>query len=383
MTTSTTTDFSGLAFVKGLAVALVLAIVFIPLWAVDIPPMMDYPNHLARQYILERLPTSDYLQTYYVATWTASPYLAMDAIVQVLATFMPIATAGKVFLTLMFLLLALAPLALNWALFGRASLIALLGLLFIHNNTVTLGFVNYLFAVGFALCLLALWIRARDGPPWIRLSVFPLLATLLFLSHLFGLVIYGIAAAAYELGCHIDEVSARKPHAPFHLDASQWLTLLSLVLQCVIPLCIFLLFGPSTEGLSENMYGGIERKLVLLFGAFVNLIPAYSWTLDSRLRFVLPIAILILLARRKLEFSRAMLLPVAGLLGLYFAMPQVLFGQERGDHRLFVALALMITGALRMKPGAWSPVTYAAAVTAIAALVVTRIVTVTIEWRQA
>jgi len=371
------------AVIRAIVAVLVLTIVVVPLWAVDIPPMLDYPNHLARQYILARLPASEYLQQYYVSHWTASPYLAMDAIIQSLATFIPIATAGKVFLTLTLLLLAVAPIALSWAAFGRVTPIALLGLLFVHNNTVTLGFVNYLFGVGFALCLLALWIHVRDGRLWMRLCAFPVLATLLFFSHLLGLVIYILTAATYELGCHVGMVSGRMPREPLRLDAVQRLNLLSFIMQCIFPLSIFLLFGPSIEMVAENMYGGIDRKVTIFAGIFSNLMPAYSWMLDRPVSLLIPIAILLLLVLRKLEFSRPMLWPLGALLGFFFATPQVLFSGYGADHRLLAPIGLLFMGALRLKPGTWRPTAIATAFVAIAILVVVRVVAVTIEWRKA
>ena len=86
----------------------------------------------------------------------------MDAIVQALAHFFSVDMSARIFLILMFFLLAFAPFALSLAINGRVTLVALFGLLFVHNETVSLGFVPYLFSLGFGLCLLALWIRTRE-----------------------------------------------------------------------------------------------------------------------------------------------------------------------------------------------------------------------------
>lgn len=88
------------------ALALVIMVSAAPLVLPDIPPLLDYHNHLARQYILHRLPDSPILANFYSAAWPATPYPAFDAIVQGLSTALPIDTAGKVFLGLMFLLRA-------------------------------------------------------------------------------------------------------------------------------------------------------------------------------------------------------------------------------------------------------------------------------------
>jgi hypothetical protein len=206
-----------------LAGILILAVVFVPLLTIDLPPLVDYPNHLARQYILAELPRSETLRNFYQADWHATPYLAMDGIVQTLAHAMSVGSAAKVFVALMLFLLAFAPFALNLALFGRITPAALIGLLFVHNTTVSLGFVPYIFSLGFGLCLLALWIRYREGPVWVRLGLFPVLATSLFFCHLIGFAIYGLTVAAYELGRHLDPSSPGKSasiSAPFCSSAA-------------------------------------------------------------------------------------------------------------------------------------------------------------------
>jgi hypothetical protein len=325
---------------------LLIIIALVPLWSVDVPPLIDYHNHLARQYILVNLPHSDQLQIFYQADWRVAPYLAMDVIVQGLAKLVSVETAGKIFLSVMFLLIGLAPLVLSLAVHRRLTPIALLALLTIHNETVRLGFVNYIFSIGFALCLLALWIRLRESPPWVRHFVFPILSTLLFFSHLIGFVVYGLTVGAYELGRHIDNVRSRAPRAPLSLDSTIRSNLISLGLQFLLPLAIFALYGPSPAVVSQNSYGEIWRKLELLQGMFSYLIPPYLWTLDRILVIALPVALLLLVALRRIEIAKHMLWPLLALSFFLLAMPWTLFGGSGADHRLLPALALLLAGSL-------------------------------------
>src|SRR5215469_2918071 len=75
-----------------LTVAL-LAAAIAPLFAVDVPAMLDYPNHLARMYIL-----AGPANPAYEPHWGLYPDLAMDLVVPALAHWMSVATATKVFL---------------------------------------------------------------------------------------------------------------------------------------------------------------------------------------------------------------------------------------------------------------------------------------------
>ena len=51
-----------------------------PVFAVDIPAIVDYPNHLARMYVLSRAGTAA-ASSFYQVTWGFYPNLAMDLIV--------------------------------------------------------------------------------------------------------------------------------------------------------------------------------------------------------------------------------------------------------------------------------------------------------------
>ena len=59
---------------------LLAAIVLYPIAMVRVPGLEDYPNHLARMYILSHYNESEALQRFYEVRWRPIPYLGMDAI---------------------------------------------------------------------------------------------------------------------------------------------------------------------------------------------------------------------------------------------------------------------------------------------------------------
>lgn len=362
---------------------LAVAIAVVPLWTVAVPPMLDYHNHLARQYILANIAGSEFLGEFYRLNWRASPYLALDGIVQALVPLLSVDVAGKVFLALMLFMLGLAPVALNLALFGRVTPFALLGLLFVHNETVTFGFVNYLFGIGLGLCAFALWIRLRVASPWVRLAVFPVVCSLVFFSHLLGFVIYVLAVGSYELGCYVHAARQGPGHRTWRPRSEQWINLLSLALQCAVPLTIYSLWGPLPGGgtLANNTYGDLARKFDLLFGAFSYLVPAYLWTPDRVLQVALPVSIALALLLRRAVIDVRMLLPLVSVLLLFFAMPMELFGGWGADHRLLPALGLLLVGSLR-PTALLAKRTETVALAVVVAMVVMRVIAVTGEWRK-
>ncbi|MCI3953039.1 MAG: conserved rane protein of unknown function, partial [Burkholderiales bacterium] len=119
----------------------------VPVWMVTLPPLDDYPNHLARIHILLNGALSESLSQFYDVRWTVIPNLAMDIIVPPLARFMPLEAAGKVFVTLVITLLATGSLALHYTVHKRLSPWPWLAFLFLYNGIFLLGILNFLFGL--------------------------------------------------------------------------------------------------------------------------------------------------------------------------------------------------------------------------------------------
>src|ERR1700694_49046 len=66
---------------RQLVFALILAAMLVaPIWSAAFPPLLDYPNHLARSFVLAHLNDSHFsFRQFYRADWGAYPYLGMDA----------------------------------------------------------------------------------------------------------------------------------------------------------------------------------------------------------------------------------------------------------------------------------------------------------------
>ena len=139
-----------------------LAVVSAPLFSTVLPPLVDYPNHLARLQLI-----AGGGNEFYAVRWAPLPDLAADLVVPALARALPLELAGKLFLVLSFALLAGGTLWLNRIASGRWRWWPLLAFALLYNRSFLWGFVNYLFGLGIALCGVALWL-ALDGRRWLR-----------------------------------------------------------------------------------------------------------------------------------------------------------------------------------------------------------------------
>jgi hypothetical protein len=169
----------------------------IPIVIVKVPPLLDYPSHLARIYIITH-PEDALLAQYYSVAWKVIPALALDLIVPVFTHFLDIFWAGKLFVLLTILLITSGTFALNYVLY-RAWTGAALSFLFVFNGIFWDGLLPYIFSIGVALWATAGWIALRDRS-WPLRALFSVAAVIaLFLSHLAGVGLYLLAIFCYEV----------------------------------------------------------------------------------------------------------------------------------------------------------------------------------------
>src|SRR5579872_4470857 len=182
-----------------LAAAVILAAMLVlPIWIVAFPPLLDYPNHLARAFILTHLHDPQYsFQQYFRPDWGAYPYLGMDASMAVLARIFPIETAGRVFLSLWVLALPAAA----WFFLRQAqpeSEAAFLWSLLIAYNVFFLeGFLNFDLSIAVDLAALAFWLRWLREPNSGRWIAALIAFTASYFTHLLGFALAGVIVIAY------------------------------------------------------------------------------------------------------------------------------------------------------------------------------------------
>ena len=174
------------------------ALLLAPLTFIDVPPLLDYPNHLARAVVLA-LQDDTTLSRMYATHWRIIPNLGTDLLLPPLIHLLPVHMAGRIIVGLAIVLPFLGTIAYSRALFGRRSLWPLAASLVAFNATLLLGFLNFLIALGIALLLAAAWIVCREREPKATIVLAALGSVALFFCHLMGLVFFGVLIAGHEL----------------------------------------------------------------------------------------------------------------------------------------------------------------------------------------
>jgi hypothetical protein len=187
---------AGKVLVVSFALFLVAAL---PVLLVKIPPFEDYPNHLARIFVIAQDGNDPVLSKFYSIDWKIIPNLAMDLAVPPLARITGVFWAGKIFILAILALMMSGVQAVHFALFRRLSMGPAVAVLFFYNYNLSLGLVNYLFGVGLALWGFAAWIALRRSSPALRLSISLGFVVALFICHLAAVGLYGLAIFSFEV----------------------------------------------------------------------------------------------------------------------------------------------------------------------------------------
>jgi len=346
------------------AVALLMVFVSVPLFSTVLPPLFDYPNHLARMHLL-----AEGGNAFYEVHWAALPNLAQDLIVPPLARVLPLEFASGLFLAMIFAVIAGGTVWLNRVATGAWRLWPLLCFLLLYNRVFLWGFVNYLFGIGVALVGTALWLALERARWWARILVSSVVALACYFSHIAAVGFYALVILGVELLPAFGELRTRKWPAlgrRIAIAGSQF----------VVPVALILgYWRPTTAGTIS--YAALWRKADLPFSVFDN----YNRALDIA-SFALLLGLLGWLCwMRSLRLTPRLAWSVCLVFAVYLLLPSQIYGGSGTDHRLPVALFLLLIGASAPRfPNRRAAVTVAVVA---ALLLVTRLAVIEHVWRQA
>jgi hypothetical protein len=305
--------------------AVLLALFSVPIFSTVVPPLFDYPNHLARFWILTTGGNA-----FYAVRWAPLPNLAGDLIVPTLARVMPLDLAGKLFLVMIFALIVGGAASLNRITHGGWRLWPLLTVAFLYNRQFLWGFINYLFGLGLAVCGAALWLWLEPARPWLRLIISALVALLCFFSHIAAFGLYVLIVLGIEVQPAIGELRFRQWHALARRAAL-------FAAQFLIPAAIIVVSWHSVAAGGIG-YAGWWRKPDLLFSVFDN----YSRPLDIACFALLLILFGALAWRRRLLIAPRLMPALALVFAAYLLLPSQLLSGSGLDHRIPVALFVLL-----------------------------------------
>lgn len=347
----------GLAIVYGISIS--------PVLIADVPPLVDYPSHLARIKIVSEWSTVQEWQDFYAIQWRVLPNLAFEMFAAVAGVLVGIGVVGRLFVAAMLFMLLSGTVALNYALFREYSLWPLLSAVFFYNWTLLYGFVNYVFGLGLALWALAAWVVLRDRPR-VAVGVSGLVSVALFFSHLIALVLYAVCIVTFEAALALRD----RPNVWAALRRQAVLA----GSQFVIPTVLFVYFSPTARELELMTFPTLKDKGLFLIG----LMRSGDQVLDWASLVVYAGACGTLLWRRSLRFSAEFAYVAAALVMLFVVAPSDMATTANVDKRLPIFLCFLFFAVTQIT---WRRGAESLVVAVLALWVVVRPAVLAFEWR--
>lgn len=313
------------------AFAAVALLLLLPLVMVDVPPLLDYPNHLARLYVLAH-PDDAMLSRYYAQRWAIMPNLAIDGLLPPLLRWVPVHVAGRLILGATLLLPVLGCIIYHRALFGRRSLWPLGAGLVAYNASFFLGFVNFQLTLGLALIAAAGWHAWSRRRPLVTTLAGAVCAVGLFFCHLFGLGFFvGLVGAGELAGLR----ASARGGTPLLAHCARRAAMLAAML-CV-PVVLYLhapLSGSTGASVARPWLG----KLYVAFSAFAH----YDNRVTLLTAGAVLLAVCLIAFAGRLRAGAGTLVSMGGLAVLYVLLPSVAFDTAFVDTRIPIMVALLL-----------------------------------------
>jgi len=328
---------------------LTLLVASVPLYISKFPPLLDYPWHLARIYILDNWQQSETLQHWYDIRSFLLPNIGIDIVALSLSKIFSVDLAGRIVIFLIFALLVSGTMTIFRAVHGYYSLWPIVSVLFLFNTIFIFGFLNYLLGIGLFLWAIGIWVLINNFNPYLRFIVGTVLTTILFFCHIVALGLYAVTIAAYEWqrSCSTIRRSERAADRDLFIGAAIFF----------VPYVLYVISSTSDHAVSRIVY--LQPWLSEKLSTFFMSLLTRNWIIDAPMLVLLGLFFVGIRPLRCIHIARSMYFPITLVLITYFVMPY--YGLLTGayiDTRIPIAIVLLIIGCsqLTVKRKLWQRV---------------------------
>jgi len=193
------TGLASAAWAWPAAALAIVAISLAPFLVVDAPAVLDYPNHLARFYILAH-PHDPVLSRMYEPHWAVLPNVGADVLGWALLSILPAHVGGRILLAMSLLAPPAGAVLYARAAFGRWTWWSLGAGVIAYNGVFFWGFMNFELGVGVALAGAAAWrVLRRQGRNGVAVAAGAVIGLCAFFCHLVGFGFFALLIGAQEV----------------------------------------------------------------------------------------------------------------------------------------------------------------------------------------
>lgn len=319
-----------------LPVAVALAALAGLVFSVDFPPLIDYPNHLARAVFLAHSQDSA-LSHFYATAWSNLPNIGIDVLLIPLLTHLSPDVVGRwlalVILTALFASVVLyARMAFGrWTWWSAGACLAAL------NGTFLFGFLNFNLSCAAALAAAAAWRVVRPSHPYVAAALLTAATITTWFIHVAGLIFLIILTCSDELLRILRGVSMQEKLKRLAISASIYLP------SALAALSLY--FTSELQSASAPRYIGIRVKHIDFFLALTS----YNPYADASV--VVLVALLLCVAWRKkaVRVDPPSLMALVICAALFVVTPVSLKGAYWLDTRFAVMVWLLTFACLEIE----------------------------------
>ncbi|MEZ5734631.1 MAG: hypothetical protein R3E09_02305 [Novosphingobium sp.] len=308
---------------------------FAVLWA-SYPPLMDYPNHLARIWLLAGGAKQSPVSEMYEINWSqVSTNISVDWIASRLAMVLPFPVVDRILRLMMLLGPPLGAVFLGRAVFGRFAAWHLASLAFVWRTTAIAGFLSYSISLAAAL-FFAAYLQRRQGKIGPKtLAIHALFSCILLSTHPFGLLFYLALVVGIVIGPDIFTLTRQRIR-----DLAR--STMIFVLIALVPVIVLSLLSSSIPATNRITWvdASLYARPVWMVKMLVSPILSYDLVLD--VLFTLPVVVVVFaaLATRRIRFHFGLLL-VAFLIALFSLAAPHSIGDASWMHRRLPLMAAL------------------------------------------
>lgn len=333
--------------------------------------LQDYPNHLARGWVLTHL-DDPVIGAQFRSEWRFLPDLVFDVWMVVLGPAIGVFAAGRCFVGVSMFLTVAGVAALAWAMRGSVRVPQLIVVPILFNYGFRTGLLAFDMAMGTMLLAAAVWERLRAGRRTLRLGVGALFCLLLQSMHVVGLGAYGL----WVVGARLRDLSALRTPGAVRRRLSDGLVDGVQVLPVVV-MTLWSGFG-ATDVAAAPIPRGFEwpwDRVVQL----QRLIDIGPTALNVAVAAMVALPVVIGLLTGRLAIDRRVGPAVVAAFVLFFVLPDSLGDAHQIAWRALLIAALFLAAGLEPRPG-FGVKTASSFVAIFAAAVVTATVVTARDW---
>ena len=326
---------SDAGWVWALTLVVMTCLLLVPFALVDVPPVLDYPNHLARFFVLAH-PDDPVLSQIYTPHWRLVPNLGFDALAVGVLKIFDVHVGGRILLAISLLAPMFGVIVYARTMFGEWTWWSLASGLTAYNAIFQLGFMNFLLSLGLAFASAAAWIALRRRERNAAAAVVGAsLTSLIFFTHIFGVLLFAVLIAADELSKLMAQWRERRLTRVTVLTAAA-----RLAITCLPAVMLFLASPLSADTTPLGEWSGRE-KIWALFGPFAS--THLVLTMVTAAVFFLLIAEV----RRQALFVPGFFIALAMLALILFVVPRTIKEGTFVDVRFGLMIGLLLFAGMR------------------------------------